>query len=223
MTMITLSIRRGWLTCRASCIRILKQTQNPANITNRYEENSFILYSHIKVQQMIIIWNELDITNIVPILHMIWHIFTEYVIIIFYPHSKSGWYHGINPFSVIPSVRPSKYFVAIISASNGWIDFKFGVWPHVDWIYVVCYFGCSLISTSCTVGLFSTFPFPLYGLKEDFFSTQTSQLPIDGFISNLACGFIQMGQMKCAIFFALRYLLHSTETRATSCISKQLC
>ena len=37
-------------------------------------------------------------------------------------------------------------------AHNGWIDYTFGVWLHIDGAYVVSNFGFSPISTSCTCG-----------------------------------------------------------------------
>lgn len=48
-----------------------------------------------------------------------------------------------------------------------WIDFKCGLWIHIDgsYMYVVSNFGCSLISTSCFVKL----TFSLYGLIEKIF------------------------------------------------------
>ena len=39
--------------------------------------------------------------------------------------------------------------VAIISAPNGWIDFKFGVWLYVYGTHIKSDFGCCSISTSC--------------------------------------------------------------------------
>ena len=46
-----------------------------------------------------------------------------------------------------------KIFVTKISAPNGWIDFKFGVWLHIQWVYAVLSdFGCSLILISCMRG-----------------------------------------------------------------------
>ena len=48
------------------------------------------------------------------------------------------WNHHVHP-SVCQN------FIAIIMVPNGWIDFKFGVWLHIDWAYV----GRSPISSSC--------------------------------------------------------------------------
>ena len=45
--------------------------------------------------------------------------------------------------------NPSE-FVAIISVSHVWIDFKFGMLLNIYENYIVSSFGCCLISTSVT-------------------------------------------------------------------------
>ena len=66
------------------------------------------------------------------------------------------------------------------SASNGWIDFKFGVWLYTDGAYDFSDFWCSLMWSSCFMG-FSH----LYGMIQKILSVL-----IDGLISNLVYGFI---------------------------------
>lgn len=50
------------------------------------------------------------------------------------------------------SVYPSKIFIAVTSAPNGWIDFKYILWLHIDEAYVIGNLSCSLISMSGTSG-----------------------------------------------------------------------
>lgn len=43
-----------------------------------------------------------------------------------------------------------------ISAPKRWIDFKYGVWLCIDRAYIVSYFRCCPLSTSCTSRVYLT-------------------------------------------------------------------
>lgn len=104
----------------------------------------------------------------------------KYTNVIYLYHTH--WVHGILESTCLAIILSSEYLHNnLCSHMMDW--FKFGVWIHLDWAYVINDFWCSMVSTSFFVELSYC---SLHGMIEKIFVTKN-------IVSNLLYGFIYMG------------------------------